>query len=312
MSPHLRSLVALVFTFTVACGGARSAANSAHPRDSCTVPPIADRADVVLEEDVEYANVAGESVRLDIVRPRGKGTHPLVIFIHGGGWTTGSKDDSKPRNTILRLAALGYVAASLDYRMAPSHRYPAPIEDVRCAVRWLRANAERYSIDPSRIAAIGTSAGGHLALMLANASDAKGFDASCPLDGPIGISGAVSAYGPTDLRSTDGYGPIGVVSVRMLLGGRPEGAPREAKHASPIVHVDPSDPPQLFVHGLRDTLVQPVQSRRMHAALQAAGVQSELVEVSGAPHGFAPITDDPDYRASTCAILEFLADRLAK
>lgn len=280
--------------------------------EDCAVPPAPEPAEINLSVDVEYGRVGGQALLLDVAWPLGSAAHPLVVMIHGGGWISGDKADGRARNTIVRLAASGFVASSINYRLSQDgdHTFPAAVEDVRCAIRWLRANAPGYGIDPSRVAAMGASAGGHLALMLGTAGDVEGLDGSCELSGAIDLSGAVSFYGPTDLRAGAPWG-VGESLVSAFLGATAENVPELARLASPIVHVDESDRPHLLVHGGGDTLVLPEQSRAMQAAFEAVGVASTYLELANEPHAFELITDEPAYRTSTCTALAYLAEVLA-
>ncbi len=278
----------------------------------CTVPPTPAPTEVNLALDVEYAQVGGVPLLLDVAWPLGGTTRPLVVMIHGGGWIVGDKSDARARDFILRLAAHGYAAASLNYRLTldGNDPFPAAVEDVRCAVRWLRANGDSYGIDSSRVAAVGASAGAYLALMLGSAGDVNGLDGGCALTGPIDLAGAVSFYGPTDLRPGAAWSAGGAALVSNFLGSTPDELPELAEQASPIVHVDSADPPQLLIHGGADSLVLPDQSRRMQAAFEAVGVGSTYLELAEAPHSFDVVTDEPAYRASTCTTLAYLAQVL--
>jgi acetyl esterase/lipase len=275
--------------------------------EDCEVPPIPDATEIYLTVDVAYGP-SNEALVLDVAAPLNATARPLVVMIHGGAWISGDKTDARPTEVILRLAALGYVAASINYRLSVDGNdpFPAAVEDVRCAVRWLRANADSYGIDPSRVGVIGSSAGGHLALMLGTAGDVEGLDGSCPLTGAIDVAGAVSFYGPTDLRPGSPWG-VGAGLLSAFLGDDPQNVPELAELASPIAHVDATDHPHLLVHGGGDTLVLPEQSRSMQAAFEAVGVASTYLELASAPHAFDLISDDPALRTSTCTTLAYFA-----
>lgn len=279
--------------------------------EDCTVPEAPEPSEINLANDVEYSVAGGEALLLDVAWPLAGGPHPLVVMIHGGGWIIGDKTDERARGVIVRLAAIGYAAASINYRLVQDgeNLFPAAVEDVRCAVRWLQANADSYAIDPSRVAAVGASAGGHLALMLGTAGDEAGLDGSCALAGPVELDGVVSFYGPSDLRSGSPWG-IGEPMLETFLGQSPDQVPELARLASPIAHIDAGDRPHLLLHGSIDSLVLPEQSRNLQAAFEAAGVASTYVELADTPHAFELITEDRRYRVSTCTTLSYLATML--
>ena len=207
------------------------------------------------------------------------------------------------------LAGQGFAAASVDYRLAaaPRNTFPSAVADARCAVRWLRANAAELDLDPVRIAAIGFSAGGHLSAMLATASDVRGLDGQCPLEETSpAVQAAVSFFAPFDLRPGQEVGPGTERVIANFLGARATVDPARAALASPLVHVDGTDPPMLLVHGARDATVYVEQSRRMHDALETAGVPATLVVIPRGVHGFALFPPRAHHEPATCTTLAFL------
>jgi acetyl esterase/lipase len=205
-----------------------------------------------------------------------------VLAIHGGGWRGGSK--TAYGRVAVALAERGYVVVAVDYALsrpgAPS--WPANLEDVRAAVRWLRRHAADYGVDPDRIAAMGASAGGHLAALLGTLPDVP--------DGPDAVSARVQAvidfYGPSDLTALADQRQQAERAVTLFLGGAPGDLPGRYQAASPVRHVTHDDPPMLLIHGDGDLLVPLDQSRRLAAALEAAAVPHRLIVVAGARHGF--------------------------
>lgn len=278
---------------------------------NCTIPFPAAAGEINLASDVTYATMDGQPQRLDVAWPRGDGSYPLVVLIHGGGWSGGDK--SSYHHAMRLLAGQGYAAATVNYRLAaaPRNTFPAAVEDVRCAVRWLRARAADYRIDASRVAALGSSAGGHLAAMLGTAADVEGLDGSCPLRGVSpAVSAVVAIAGPQDIRVA---GPLDSGQrwmVENFLGARPEDAMDRALLASPAVHVSAGDPPFLLIHGTADDVVPIQQSRSMRDTLRAAGVPATLIELSGVGHTFGEFSADPRFRTSTCTTLAFLREQL--
>lgn len=253
------------------------------------------------------------ALSLDLMRPAGPGPRPLVVLVHGGAWVRGRR--GYMASTMRAFAAQGYAAASVDYRLVDGHRsvFPGPVSDVRCAVRTLRARAPELGLDPARFAAVGFSAGGHLVAMLGTASDrAELDDGTCPLhDGSAAVQSVASFYGPYDLRPPARVGPGADRAIRTLLGVSRTRDPGRAALASPIAHVDPSDPPMLLVHGLRDRIVEVDQSRRMLQALRAAGVRVENLELPRLAHGFGVFPRRPtDDESVACSTLAFLRETL--
>ena len=298
----------------VACTGARVPADkgSAGPESvalerACTVPDAPPAAAIRVARDVTYAVMDGQPQRLDVAWPAGAGPYPLVVLIHGGGWSGGDK--SAYHDAMRLLAGQGYAAASINYRLAsaPRNIFPAAVEDVRCAVRWLRAHAGTYRIDPARVGALGHSAGAHLAAMLGTAAGVPGLDGACPLRGESpAVSAVVSAAGPQDIRTAGALDPSQRGMVENFLGARPEDVMERALLASPAVHVRAGTPPFLLIHGTADGVVPVRQSRSMLDTLRAAGVPSTLIELPGVGHSIDEFSRGPTFRVSTCTTLAFL------
>jgi acetyl esterase/lipase len=243
-----------------------------------------------VERNVVYAVVNGVPLALDLYFPdRGTPPLPVAMYVHGGAWMQGDKSEGAGLTDVPELLGRGYLVVSVNYRLAPAARWPAQIEDVKAAVRFLRASAERFGLDPERIGAWGSSAGGHLVAMLGVADASAGFDGS---GGNTGVSSRVRAvadlFGPTDLTQP---GVATSSAVLALLGPAPTTAALAA--ASPVTYVTPDDPPFLILHGDQDTTVPLSQSVILHEALLAAGVPATLVVVRNAGHGFKPVGGNP-------------------
>ena len=245
--------------------------------------------------DIEYARVGNKSLKLDLYLPEGQGPFPLIIWVHGGGWTSGDKSLSADSPQI-RQAARGYAVASINYRLSQTAKFPAQIEDCKAAIRWLRAHATQYNLDPSRIAAWGSSAGGHLVALMgtsAGATDLEGDGGN--LDYSSRVQAVVDWFGPIDLlkMSADSLSfPCNLIDHNsvfspesLLIGCAIQSCPDKTERANPINYVSADDPAFLIMHGTDDCLVGPTQSQRLFNALTAAGVEASLKFIEGAGHG---------------------------
>ena len=245
---------------------------------------------------VPYAAIPGiRPLELDLHLPAGAGAHPVVVFLHGGGWRLGSRHTTGPMyrgaspTPFERMAQAGIAVASVDYRLSGEATWPAQLHDAKAAVRWLRTRADDLGIDPERIAAWGESAGGHLAELLG----LTGSDAALEGDvGIVGTSSRVSAvvawYAPSDVAAvaTDTGADPADPSTReaQLLGAPAPDVPELAAQASPLTHVRPDAPPFLLLHGAADRFIPCGQSERLYAALVEAGVDVELDLYEDADH----------------------------
>jgi acetyl esterase/lipase len=230
--------------------------------------------------NIEYENIGGEGITLNLYRdPNIQWRVPLVIFIHGGGWTGRTKADGEAyADAFLKR---GYAFAAIDYRLAPGAIFPAQIQDAKAAVRFLRAHAADYNIDPDKIGVMGHSAGGHLASLLGTTNDDPQFD----IGDNLNVSGAVQAVcdmsGPSDfLMPAPSLQPL----YAKLLGGPVNERQDLAKLASPITHVSAKSAPFLILHGDKDAGVPKEESQELAAALEKAGVPVQLIFLPGQPH----------------------------
>jgi len=239
-----------------------------------------------VEKDVIYGNAGGVPLKMDVYYPKkAEGTVPAVLYVHGGAWTKGSKELGPSMNDVKVLLERGYLVACIDYRLAPQYKFPAQIEDVKCAVRYLRANAAEYGIDSGHIGAMGGSAGGHLVSLLGLSGD-QDFNSS---GGNAGQSARVQAvidmYGPSDISVVPGG--VDQVLLTQVFGAADRSA-AVIRQASPVSYVSADDPPFLIIHGEKDPLVPVGQSELLCAALKEVGVPVELLRVKNAGHGLVP------------------------
>ncbi len=238
------------------------------------------------------AYVAGghERQKLDLYLPEKKGAAPLpvIIWVHGGGWQNGSKDGCPPLRA--GYLARGYAVASLGYRLSSHAVFPAQIEDCKAALRWLRAHAAEYGLDPQRFGVWGSSAGGHLVALLGTSGEVKEFEVGAHLDQTSRVQAVCDFYGPTDFRvfvTTPGYESHATDTSpeAKLLGGAVLPNPAKAARVNPITYVTPDDPAFLIVHGDKDATVPINQSQLLFDALKKSGVSAHIHTIRGAGHG---------------------------
>lgn len=244
-----------------------------------------------IQRDVTYCTMDEVELKLDIYYPTTKEKKwPSIIYVHPGGWTMGTKAISKDLVDIQALQEKGFLLASVEYRLAPEYKFPAMIQDVKCAVRFLRAHASEFNIDPERFGAIGPSAGGHLVSLLGVTDPIAGFDVGEYIGYSSRVQAVVDLYGITDLAppftnllffdKSDIFGTLNHKDQIFI-------------NASPVTYVTPDDPPFLIIQGEFDTTVPPKQSTRFFRKLQQADIAVELIMVENAGHGLLPVDEAP-------------------
>ena len=244
--------------------------------------------------DIQYCTGGGQPLLMDIFIPdQNQGAPaPAVLWLHGGGWERGDKNGSSGAEL---LAAQGFVTASIFYRLSGDWPFPADIEDCKCAIRYLRANAEKYGIDPSRIGVAGASAGGQLAMLVATADEKAGLEGT---GGWPNVSSRVQAasswYGPTDFTvgATEFEHHTGRAVIKLFRGTFEE-KPEAYRRASPITYVSASSPPLLLVQGDKDEMVPYDQALRMKQRYESFGATIEFIPVHNAGHDFKNAGDAP-------------------
>ena len=238
--------------------------------------------------DIAYVSGGHENQVLDLYLPEAGGNLPLIIYIHGGAWLTGSKNQLPAIGYLER----GYAVASVEYRFSQHAIFPAQIEDVKAAVRWLRAHADDYGIDADRFAAWGQSAGAHLSVLLGVTDGVTKFEVGENLDVSSAVQVVIDNYGPTDFAQMDAHrlpdgqehNPADSPESRLVGGALQENLGAVAQ-ANPITYVSEGDAPMLVVHGDTDPLVPHHQSQILVAALEAVNVPVEFYTVAGGGHG---------------------------
>lgn len=250
----------------------------------CAAARAEDRYEIENRTDVVYGTVDGEDLLLDLALPKGlEGPAPALIFIHGGGWQGGKRQDFAPMTR--EFAASGYVAATITYRLAPSHPFPAQVEDCKCAVRWMRAHSGELKIDPERLGVLGGSAGGHLATMLGVMDTADGLEGEGGWpDQSSKVQAVVNFVGPVNLIGD--FPEISDNILKVFLNGTPEEREDLYRQASPITYVNKGDAPMLVFAGTKDPLVPFDQAIQMVSALDKAEVPGRVEFLVGAGHGW--------------------------
>jgi acetyl esterase/lipase len=264
------------------------------------VPLVHAQANVKTETDIIYGKGGEQELKLDLAMPAtGTGPFPAIVCVHGGGWKGGSYKDMN--GTIKGLAGEGFVAVSVQYRLTPpagqaanglKGRWPTQIEDCKCAVRWLRANAAKYKVDKDRIGAVGYSAGGHLVLLLGLTTKEDGLEGKGDLTPEAAkessrVQCVVDLFGPTDLTTGDWEKAVEPLLVDLFDGSLKDKA-KDYKHASPLTYVrkDKDNPPILMFHGTKDNIVHYNQSTKIDEALKKVGANVTLVTMEGDGHGW--------------------------
>jgi len=272
---------------------------------SIAIMPSAQGADFRKVADIPFAVADGHELRLDLYLPSGVNRPPLIVYVHGGAW----RRDSKESMPLAGLVSHGFAVASVDYRLSPVAQFPAQIHDIKAAIRFLRAKQSDYGYDTRRITISGSSAGGHLAGLVVVTNGSK------ELEGALGdyrdqssdVQAIVDYYGASNLltilkQSTPHGIGVRVPALQLLLGAQPEDAPVLAKLASPLFHVDRSDPPLLLLHGDQDPQMPINQSHELYGAYKEQSLPVRFEVLHGAGHGGGRFYDD----YSTGIVVDFL------
>ncbi|WP_372813009.1 alpha/beta hydrolase fold domain-containing protein [Paenibacillus sp.] len=289
----------MVCIFTAATGLAVAATNGAKLLE---VPMKKLSVDFISDIVYSQPSIFGDPnfpLHMDILKPGSQELLPAVVFVPGGGFMSANKDSSLQQR--MTMAESGYVVASIEYRVTPRSTFPSPLEDVKSAIRYLRANAAKYGIDPDRIAVMGNSAGGYLAAFSGTTNEVAEFDKGDYLHLSSNVQAVIDLYGLSDLTKV-GYGFSKEVEAVHDSPSAPEGMwvngpavfgpggsihsnPEKAAKANPITYITKDAPPFLIMHGDKDTLVSPNQTEILHEALVSQGVDSTYYVVQGAGHG---------------------------
>lgn len=262
--------------------------------------PVIQQISGVVYEQVPMRGYPNVAMTMDILQPKTDTKLPAILYVTGGGFITANKDNGI--QIRMHLAEAGYVVASIQYRVAPTAQFPQPLEDVKSAIRYLKAHADQFGIDPERIGIIGGSAGGYLSAMAGTTSGTRTFDKGDNLHVSSSVKASVDLYGLSDLtRIGDDYSESVKAAHRSpgstealwvngsaVFGGKDGGIlanKKAADAANPITYISSDSAPMLLMHGTQDVLVSPSQTDLLFQALQQKGIPSERYLVEGAAHG---------------------------
>ena len=257
------------------------------------------------DRNIDYTSIPHGKMAMDIVRPKAAGKYPGIVLIHGGGFNGGKRESYLPM--AIRLAQNGYAAAAVSYRLTPSYQFPIPLHDVKAAVRFLRANAAKFSVDKDHMGAIGVSAGATWSQFLAVTRNMPQFEGNgAHRDQSSAVDCAISYFGRSDMRRAYEGSRNAATALPPLLGGDRMNALDTHFRASPINWITPDSAPILAIHGTRDQNVPFEQSVYLIERMRGMGVEAELETIAEAGHGFKGADDERAFARS----LDFLNRKL--
>jgi acetyl esterase/lipase len=253
--------------------------------------------------NVTYCSPDHSPQNMDVYFPDAGGPWPVLVYVHGGAWMHGDKSEA---GMFARLmTAQGYLVVSVNYRLYPEAQFPAMIQDVKCAIRSLRANAAQYNLDPNRIGAVGVSAGGHLVSLLGTTDASAGWDVGEYLDQSSHVQAVIAMAGVMDLSRN--FPNADIEAMKRVGFGE-----YNVAEASPVTHVTSTTPPFLLIHGDRDELVPVEQSQLMYDRLIQENVPAQFVVVKNARHSMtAPGGTTPTFAEINQIIQNFLQTHLS-
>lgn len=310
---YLGSLLGLLLSLVLVAPLPVRAGNIASLQSDPLGEPVPETTNPIPEYiDVVYCTMQEVPLKMDLYVPTsGTGPYPVVVYLHHGSWSSGHKGlaASMPETPLLMEA--GFIVASINYRLSPGFKFPAHIEDVKCAIRYLRATANKWNLDPNRIAAWGNSAGGHLAALAGLTNKADGWDVGQYLNQSSQVQAVVDMYGPTDLTDP----AFASKAPKMLedFFGLKKPKLSVIRAASPVYQVTKNAPPFFIIHGNLDDLVPWQQSRKLFNLLKNIGAKPRLTTVLNAGHGLTPVgaPDTTPTRSQVAqSVVNFLLNRL--
>ena len=310
-------VIAAIFSFglglvliTYGCGQRPPAFVPSAPPDGTSAPEVSySSLSGAIKHNVTYNTVDNVSLQMDIYFPDNmNGKTPAVLYVHGGAWTSGDKAAGAGSGDVSALRAAGFIVVPINYRLAPRFKFPAMIEDVKCAVRFLRAHALEYGIDTDKIGAYGGSAGGHLVSLLGVTDQSAGWDIGPDTAYSSRVQAVVDMFGPADLPAL--FSGSQQVVAQSVFGTSDPKSPILVT-ASPVSWISRDNPPFLILQGDHDTVVPLSQSQEFYARLTAGGVEATLVIFKNGTHGLAGSPDmQPTAQQLTQMLVEFFQKHL--
>lgn len=299
-----------LLTFLTACSGLLASPVAETPSPTTPAPTATPTFSPSrfgsVQQDIPYCAPDGLPQKLDVYYPESGGPWPAIVYVHGGSWMEGDKAEGQGWSY---LTTYGYLVVSVNYRLTtPQIKFPAMIQDVKCAIRYLRAHAAEYNLDANHIGAVGASAGGHLAALLGTADESAGWEVGEYLDQSSRVQAVITIAGLSDFtRRISGGVNSSIYYVFGELAGR--STPKMVA-ASPVTYITPDDPPFLILHGDKDGVVPLDQAETLHARLTETGVSSTLVIVHNGNHGLQGANVSPSQEEIRARILAFLEENL--
>ncbi|MGY8667574.1 alpha/beta hydrolase [Bradyrhizobium sp. UFLA05-109] len=265
-----------------------------------------------LQPGVTYTDIPNGFARphlmMDIIKPVSDKPVPAIVFVSGNGWRSIDRAALIPQ--LSPIAKAGYLVAAIDYRIIGEANFPKPLEDVKTAIRFLRANAKTYNVDPDHIAVWGNSAGGHLSAMAATTGEMKEYDSDRWPGQSSAVQAAVIFYGPMDLShrmdasAVNGSPGMSVESAFLGFDAKDPANAEKVKKANPIAQISDKTPPMLIVHGTKDIVVPISESEDLYAALTAAKRPATFIRVEGSGHSFGQVSSNPEVMAEVLAFFD--------
>jgi acetyl esterase/lipase len=298
--------IALLLILLVSCNSEEAMPPTPTPEPTPEPTPAFDVAKLgTAVTDITYCTPNDLPQKLDVYYPQSGGPWSVLVYVHGGSWINGDKAEGEGWRGMNEQ---GYLVVSLNYRMAADGKFPVMIEDVKCAVRYLRANSADYNIDPDRIGAIGASAGGHLVALLGTADESAGWDVGEYTDQSSRVQAVVTMAGPADFtaKMTNTLNS----SIYYVFGKLAGSDDPINIAASPVTYISPDTPPFLIIHGDLDNIVPVEQAEILHARLTEASIPSQLVVVTGGGHGLDGREATPTWAEINEMILDFFKKHL--
>ncbi len=297
--------IAFIFLLTACNGATITPAATPSPAPTPTSAFESSKFGTVAS-DVAYCTMNNLPQKMDVYYPSSGGPWPALVYIHGGSWVEGDKADGSGWRY---LNDQGYLVVSVNYRLTTYQiKFPAMIEDVKCAVRYLRAHAAELNIDPDRIGALGASAGGHLAALLGLTNPAAGWDVGEYLGQSSRVQAVITLAAPADF--TRAFPESLTLAIYSAFDDLPGENSSLMVAASPVTYVSPEDPPFLIFHGDKDGVVPVEQGQALLTRLEAAGIPAQLVIVQGGDHSLKGANATPSEQEISELILEFLEKSL--